>query len=270
MVAYPSQRLNVPIAGSAAALAALLAAATFAVVPVGLIESLVVASRLPQFLSFAAPPLGATARALLCFGAAVGIGGLTMVAMSWRYGDRSLAIGRPRAEQDGFEPAPVVRRADAHPDAPPRPPVNATRELGAPMMSVGADGAEERPLPRDLDTPLADYDPQAFVESHPPEPLPREDEPDYRVVAPAPLPRPAPLAAGERFETFDLNPPAPSAPVSAKPQSRFDREVSVHALLERLEAGVARRTTDGSLRVDGGDTRLSIAIDSLRRLATAG
>jgi hypothetical protein len=266
MVAYTRKRLNLPIAGAAGAASALIAALAFAFAPLSVIETLVVASGLPRILGPAEPPLGATARALLCFVGSVGIGALVLLVAGRVFGDATIGFGKI---DDAVERTPIVRRADSHPDAPPRPPVIATRELGAPMMSVGAEPDEERTLPRDLDTPLADYDPQAFVESHPPEPLPSDQEPDYRIAAPAPLPRPATLAAGERFETFDLNPPRPSTTASSRPHPRFDREVSVHALLERLEAGVARRTTDGSLRADG-DTRLTIAIDSLRRLAAAG
>ena len=262
MVAYPRQRLNLPIAGAAGAASALVAALVLAFAPLSLFESLVVASGLPTMIGAAQPPLGTTARALLCFGGSVVAGAVVMLVMGRIVGTRSIALGKRHAE--GFEATPIVRRADSHPDAPPRPPVIATRELGAPMMSVGAE--EERALPRDLDTPLAEFDPQAFVESHPRQPLPNDDDPDYAIAAPAPLPRPAVFAPGERFDTFALNPP----PASRPPQPLSDREVSVPALLERLEAGISRRATDGGIRVDQGDTRLSIAIDSLRRLAAAG
>ncbi|VXC42387.1 hypothetical protein [Sphingomonas sp. AX6] len=265
MVAYTRQRLNLPIAGAAGGASALLAALAFALAPLSLIESLVVASGLPGLLGAAEPPLGATARALLCFGGSVGAGALVLLVVGRIVGNRTLSFGRRRGE--GFEATPIVRRADSHPDAPPRPPVIATRELGAPMMSVGAE--EERPLPQDLDTPLAEFDPLAFIESHPPQPLPNEGEPDYAVAAPAPLPRPAVFDVGERFDTFALNPPVATSTPRA-PQPAFDREISVPALLERLEAGISRRATDDTIRVDQGDTRLSIAIDSLRRLAAAG
>lgn len=263
MVAYPRKRLNLPIAGAAGATSALIAALCFALAPLSLIESLVVASGLPRILGPAEPPLGATARALLCFGGSVGIGAVVLLVAGRIFGDSTIGISET---DEPIERTPVVRRADSHPDAPPRPPVIATRELGAPMMSVGVD--DERPLPQDLDTPLAEFDPHAFIESHPPQPLPREDNPDFAIAAPAPLPRPAVFAAGERFDTFALTPPPARNP--ATPQPAFDREVSVPALLERLEAGISRRATDGGIRVDQGDTRLSIAIDSLRRLAAAG
>lgn len=260
MVAYTRKRLNLPIAGAAGAASALIAALAFAFAPLSLIETLVVASGLPRILGPAEPPLGATARALLCFVGSVGIGALVLLVVGRIVGNRSVAFGR--ADPD-IERTPIVRRADAHPDAPPRPPVIATRELGAPMMTVGME--EERLLPRDLDTPLVDYDPQAFIESHPPEPLPVDDEPDYRVAAPAPLPRPTIFEAGERFETFALNPPRSSGNHEKPPP--YDRDVSVPALLERLEASVARRA--GPPRTGQADTRLSMAIDSLRRLAAA-
>ena len=265
MVAYNRQQLNLPIAGAVGAASALIAALVFALAPLSLIESLVVASGLPGLVGAAKPPLGVTARALLCFGGSVFAGALALVVVGRIVGNRTIPLRRRRA--DAFEATPVVRRADSHPDAPPRPPVIATRELGAPMMSVGAE--EERPLPCDLDTPLAEFDPLAFIESHPPQPLPTEGEPDYAVAAPAPLPRPAVFDAGERFESFALNPP-PTGAAHRTPPRMVDRETSLPALLERLEAGISRRSTDDTIRVDQGDTRLSIAIDSLRRLAAAG
>ena len=262
MVAYPRKRLNLPIAGTAGAASALIAALAFALAPLSLIESLVVASGLPALVGVAEPPLGATARALLCFGGSVGAGALVFLVTARLFGDRCVTIGRGDAD---MERVPVVRRADSHPDAPPRPPVIATRELGVPMMSVGT-GEEARELPRDLDTPLAEYDPQAFVESHPPQPLPSGDEPDYRVAAPAPLPRPAIFESGERFDTFPLDPPV-NPDNFARPRVQ-GRDVSVPALLERLEASVARRP--GPPKAGQGDDRLTMAIDSLRRLAATG
>ncbi|MBJ6121551.1 hypothetical protein JAO74_07080 [Sphingomonas sp. BT553] len=50
--------------------------------------------------------------------------------------------------------APIVRRADAHPDAPPRWPLT--------MAEIGTPPPREQELPTDLDQPLARFDPYAI------------------------------------------------------------------------------------------------------------
>lgn len=133
---------------------------------------------------------------------------------------------------------PPVRRADAHPDAPARAPLLATRDLGAPFDEDAAERPVapapaprvekrppvEQPLPHDLDTPLAAIDPSAIpdVAATPPPP----------VQPLAPKLRPAPkLAAGERLEVFEL----------ATPIATSGTDATIQALLARLEQGVARR-----------------------------
>lgn len=99
---------------------------------------------------------------------------------------------RPAA---GGDDALVVRRADAHPDAPPRRPLS--------LADLGGIA-----LPSDLDTPLSAIDPDAIP------PIPREP------VRPV-----APLASGERLQIFALA--VPSAPVA-------DGDATIDALMRRL------------------------------------
>jgi hypothetical protein len=119
---------------------------------------------------------------------------------------------------------PVLRRADAHPDAPSRPPLLAMRDLGTPFLEIRASETRpvsaaaapiepallpvERALPRDLSQPLAAFDPGAIR--------------DVPLAAPARLPS---LRAKPRDERI----------------TRPETEASIHALLDRLERGMIRR-----------------------------
>lgn len=124
--------------------------------PVGWMEMLVASSGLSETIPAAGPPLGMKARLLLAgFAALMSVG---IVAAVRRNGSdaphRRLRISGRRhpdaqgARKMGFafakltalargrnvpaaeEAAPAQRRADAHPDAPPRPPIFASRDFG--------------------------------------------------------------------------------------------------------------------------------------------
>lgn len=151
------------------------------------------------------PPFGSTMRAVLAVGGAVLVAAVVWSALYLLFGEGGAFAPRP-VPADGV---PAVRRADAHPDAPPRRPLTAA-ELAEP-------DPVERPVPADLDLPLAAFDPAAIPA------VPRE-----------PARALAPLAPGERLQTFALTPPAPKPPVAAEP-------ASIDALLRRLEQGARRR-----------------------------
>ncbi|AMK24503.1 MULTISPECIES: hypothetical protein [unclassified Sphingobium] len=117
--------------------------------PVGLVETVVASSGLSEAIPAAAPPLGMTARLLLAgFGAVMALGligagkrekrvallthdkqgrgngaagvskmGFALSKLSWLSRDRSKS-------------GPALRRADAHPDAPARAPIFASRDFG--------------------------------------------------------------------------------------------------------------------------------------------
>ena len=95
----------------------------------------------------------------------------------------------------GDDGALVVRRADAHPDAPPRRPLS--------LADLGGIAP-----PSDLDTPLSAIDPDAIPS------VPR-----------APVRPVAPLASGERLQIFALA--VPSAPVA-------EGDATIDALMRRL------------------------------------
>lgn len=274
MVAYTLvQRLTPNLALTGAGLAGVLVALATLAIPGSLLEDMVVTSGIAAFIPAAEPPLGVTARiymGVFAGGAAALIAWFLLSALLvWR-------DSRSELEEEGVR-APVVRRADAHPDAPPRPPLLATRDLGMPVergghpveaQHVEADVQDldlpelpaepviamgtiapsiiarsvappaPQPLPADLDQPLSAFDPGAILEHPlaPPPPL----KPLHH--APPPV-----FSEGERFETFELTPAVRPAPVAPMAPPRADNlaapetEASVHALLDRLERGIARR-----------------------------
>lgn len=258
--------MNLPIApviagvvGGAVALCAL-------AVPMTALESLVMGSGLPAMIAAAEPPLGFTARAVVALGAGGTVALFSWFALFVLIGARSLTIGDAGEIDLDAVATPILRRADAHPDAPPRPPLLATRDLGRPfdtlrgMREVGqveeveededelpepmaiapvAVAPIEQPLPIDLDQPLAAFDPDAL--------------PEVPLAAPVALPplarsaKPPVFDETERFEVFELPTPVRAEPRPISLVSREDAitrpetEASVHALLERLERGVIRK-----------------------------
>ncbi len=324
MVAYTLvQRLtpNLALIG-AGVTGAIFALATLAI-PVSLLEDAVIASGVAVFIPAAEPPLGATAR--ICVGVAAGAG---VAAVLWLILSVLIGIRESRSVKSG-ERRPTVRRADAHPDAPPREPLRA-KDLEMPRVrsaveKVQSDVADEgvfdelpvlaltqveqadtdvgatplpelppepviamgppppvetpveipvvkpqpilelvpapsvQPLPFDLDQPLAAFDPSAI--------------PDTPIAPPPPLaplrrkPRPQLYEASERFETFELTPQVREEPVQAStatPISAPETDASVHALLDRLERGIARRGERAEPETPHG---LESALDALRKLA---
>lgn len=243
-------RLILPIAPVGAGALGLLTALAFALLPMAAIEQASLAGGLASALPAAAPPLGITARVGLILAGGAGITAIAWAALYLAFGTRALALTFGGATEAPDE-VPVLRRADAHPDAPARRPLFAARDLGEPI-----DEPEpiERDLPDDFDQPLADYDPGA-IRAVPAEPV--------RPVAPlARIERPQTFDAGERFETFALTAPAPT-PQRPRP------EATIHALLDRLEQGVARN--DRPLPVlcaAATGYRVDEALGTLRSLAS--
>ena len=90
---------------------------------------------LPQWLHAATPPIGVTGRTLL---ALVAMAPFLALAAVLYWGGRRPAPARGRRVTAELlsESAPVVRRADAHPDANPRRPIRAAEDLGPPLPMV--------------------------------------------------------------------------------------------------------------------------------------
>ncbi len=235
MAAFTSQYLKLPRPGMTAAahwvapvggtVAAVLAAATFLLVPQALLESWVWNSGLPALIAAAEPPLGTTARAVLALGVGALAAAVTWSALFLMFGPDGLLAPKPVAE----EGVPILRRADAHPDAPARKPLSAA-DLGAPLPPPQVEVAGEptpapppppvmQPIPVDLDMPLSAFHPGALPD------VPREP---VRPVAP--LRPPVALEQGERIATVQL-PRSPAESTTAP---------SIEALLKRLEHSTRR------------------------------
>jgi hypothetical protein len=267
-------RLVVPLAPAAALMLAALGGLMFLIMPIAVLEDLVVDSGIASFITAAQPPLGTTAHLAIAFLVALGTGGVSWFGLFLLVGNRTIVLGG-NAREDGV---PVLRRADAHPDAPPRRPVFANRDLGTPFLEVTADSpppmsaadaiqyaapvVHERAIPADLDTPLSTYRGPLDPPLPEPDPLPlgRMDEP---VAAPSPirpdLPVPEPVAAidprpahvdpepldGEpepRFASHERIETFELTPMVRTPEpSALLPAATIHDLLERLERGVAKR-----------------------------
>lgn len=136
---------------------------------------------------------------------------------------RRRAIGTER----GADAAPVLRRADSHPDAPARRPIFAGSDLGTPLDLIDPlplDWTEE-PAPMQAAperTASEDAVPQAGRDEHPPIAVP---------VVPS-----RQAAAALRH---DHSPSAP--PVRAEPVAPARSAVPLGAMMARLEASLARK-----------------------------
>lgn len=235
MVSYfARQRLIIPIAPAGAVAAAVLVAAAAVGVPRSWLDFAVVASGLAAIFPAAEPPLGLTARLALMVTGGSAAGTSIWFLLNALFGVRALTLRLP-----------LPARRDVHPDAPKRGPLLATRELGTPFHEVKAkpQSPAERSLPRNLDAPLAHFDPGA-IPAAPAAPVPLVKP----LIQSAPAATLA-LAAGERLQTFEL-----TTPIAAP-----DTDATIHALLARLERGVANRH-----RATAG---LDSALGELRRLA---
>ncbi|HEU0043396.1 hypothetical protein [Sphingomonas sp.] len=210
---------KLPTIGGAAAGA--LIALTFVLLPATWLEGAVVDSGIAALLPVAEPPLGTTARAVLALGGGMAVAAVVWAGLYLLFGPGGLIVAKPVRKD-----APTVRRADAHPDAPPRWPLSVAEltEPAAPLPPV------EQDLPADLDVPLAAFDPAAVL------PVPHEPVRPVKPLATlAPAASPV-LEPGERLETFALK-----APVKASAAPSSDEPPSIDALLRRLEQGARRR-----------------------------
>jgi len=284
MAATPTpRRLTLALTPSFAIAATAVVALTCLFLPSDVLEVLVLDSGIPAILPAAEPPLGYTARVALAMTAGGAAGALVwLAAYVVLGGDGVVHLARPRLRWPAFkltaptiptlrralaggagdaaaaEPVPVLRRADAHPDAPARAPLIATRDLGAPFLDVRARGATpppERALPQDLSAPLSAFDPCAIPDTPavPPPALaplqPRRIKPD--------------LDPGERFDAFELARPIATQPHNG-PIAAPRTDATIHALLDRLERGVTGRGTPVR---EAKPATIAATLDELRSLA---
>ena len=265
MVAFLRQRLirSVPLYG--AVVGAVIVAGGVFLSPTTTLEGLVWTTGVASLIPAAAPPLGMTACLLLALG-----GGMLAAALLWSslfllVGPGGLLVRRPRRDDD----LPVVRRADAHPDAPPRKPMSAA-DLGTPMMEVGVGAARnERGIPVDLDLPLAAFDPTAILPT-PMAPARRVSSlihislnategvaPSRRAVSGStdPVTTIEPSDAPVAKAPADTEPPTPEPTVVAPATAPAEPTASsneaaqpqtIETLLRRLEQGASRRRRLGA------------------------
>ncbi|RXD07516.1 hypothetical protein EQZ23_05725 [Sphingomonas sp. UV9] len=253
-----------------AAVGGLIAAIGVLVMSTDTLESAVWTTGVAALVPAAAPPLGTTARALLALGSGALVAALLWSSLFLLFGPGGV-FAKTIPREDGV---PVIRRADAHPDAPPRKPMSAA-DLGTPMMEVGVGagiglGRDERTIPSDLDQPLASFDPNAIL------PVPMEPvrpvaplvqamvtqamvapvveasstaEPDTFVTAPLvePVARPVEVADDGVAEDGapEINAPTPIAR-SALAATEPSTPPTIEALLRRLEQGALRRGRIGT------------------------
>jgi hypothetical protein len=230
---------KLPFAPIVAGMFGLVAGVLVMATPIWLLESAVLRLGLPNILPPTAPPLGGTARALLTMMAAFGTGiGLWLVlTLSGRLSSRRRAMAgggvvRPEAlKTSKAMPLPDLPYSDSR-----RAPIFAEDELGSPLMSDDA---------RDLGAVLASVDvPASEAKAEPVDeslvldqavPPMAESEERIVLIPPEPLIVPEPAMATEtvvEMPAAPLTPPATDQP-------------SVAAMLERLEAGLAKRVATG-------------------------
>jgi len=101
--------------------------------PAEMLERIVSASGLPDLLAAAAPPLGLTARLLAAALAALVAGGLAWGGFALSGPRRPAHQREGDADEAADIPLPPLRRADLHPDAPPRRPLFAASDIGTPL-----------------------------------------------------------------------------------------------------------------------------------------
>jgi hypothetical protein len=255
-----------------AAFAALSAGFVAFAMPDALFTGLVETSRLPDFLAAARPPLGETARFAAVAGAA-----LFSFAAVWAL---MAALGRAPARREAVaEPevqAPRLRRADAHPDAPPRPPLLA-RDLGEPLeldrfASEPAEpiqfaGAELRPLPPFLIPQEAEPEPAAEAGERFAEP---ESEPEPEAQAEW---EEEPATAAEDMPIAEL--------VARLPEAGEESDQSLSQLVNRIESGLSRKrqalpavelpaAEEPAIEQERVGHRLRSAINDLQKIASSG
>lgn len=246
------------LAGAAAAVAVL-------TIPVGLMEMVVASTGLSEAFPAAAPPLGWKARLIVAAFAAL-MAVAAVAAIGRNHDDKS---GRGAAKGDrkmGFAfsrltalargrraDGPVLRRADAHPDAPAREPIFASRDFeGLDIFRRARAEGQAKPveLPRaPLPFSEAELGAPAQVANFAPQPAFRSPAP---VAAQEPL-APAPgFAAPMDFQHGEGAAPEPAAfdaaPVEPEPvEPIIDErtEPAPFALPEQAAAAVPVRPLEG-------------------------
>jgi hypothetical protein len=250
-------------AGLAAFAAASAGFVAFAM-PDPLFSGLVETSRLPEIVAAARPPLGDTARFAVVAAAILGTFAAVWALMA--------LLGRrpaPReAEPEAAIQVPRQRRADAHPDAPPRPPLLA-RDLGEPLEldEVAPEPAESLPFEEAENRPLP-----GFL-------IPQEAEPETVAEAePTELEIPPAAEAEPEPEAEEL----PIGALAARlPETEEGSGEPLSQLVNRIEFGLSRKrqalpaadlpqAEPAPAEEEKVGHRLRSAINDLQKIASGG
>jgi hypothetical protein len=204
-----ARRVNrTPLAPVVGVMFGAVAAILVAAMPTWMFDKAVVESGLPSILSFAAPPLGLTARVLAMGLGFIGVGGglwlvLGLIEKALKPANKVPASWHDDDYLQADEPSKVEGR---------RRPIFAPAELGAPLMSDEAIATAHPGIePEAAPTPWIEPEPLPELASEP------ELEKPLRVV--------------------EFNPPPSDMP---------DNDDSIQSLIRRLESGLARRAANDS------------------------
>ena len=264
---------------------AVLAGLAFALIllamPVGLIETIVASSGLSEALPAAAPPLGLKARLLVAgFGAlmAMGFVGFNAAPVPMKKDRRSRSVSgvsemgfalpklnwlsRGRTSGASRISRPLMRRADAHPDAPARAPIFASRDFGGLEIFPRIGPARGEQFESDQ--------PEAEAMILPGAPTPEETSDSDVIEAVSVIasdPTPATLSN-------DI-PPAPGLPSLAELTARFEKGLTDRVRGTRTAAAngvIADMPTEQRVPVrdrveDDVDQALRAALGTLRAMA---
>jgi hypothetical protein len=270
-----------------AALAALSAGFVAFAMPQPLFSGLVEASRLPEFVAAAQPPLGETARL-----AAAGAAALLVFALVWTLmAALGRAPARPRPEAEPEAQAPRLRRADAHPDAPARRPLLA-RDLGepldledfpeAPAEEPAFTGSEHRPLPAFLVPQAPEDEPVAEAGPEPDDWPAQADEPEPQWAAAPQWAETDAEPEGRPAEEADEEPLPVSELAARLPEAEDESDQSLSQMVNRIEFGLSRKRQALPAAADSPSAeedqaeqekvghRLRSAINDLQKIASSG
>jgi hypothetical protein len=215
--------------------------------PENVFSRLIVASRIPQFLASAQPPLGLKARLVVV--ALVAIVAYAFVWSMLRALDKITTPAEVEAEEDG-EPeyeAPRLRRADAHPDAPSRRPLLAGSELGEPAE------LDEYEIPAEAAQPWLSEEVAPAFEPAPIFPSRRRSTPGF-LVPQDEAPEPEPIAASAPADPTEAAEPAEAPePVRAPEEARHSAPIPAAAMLSPADAFSA---DDGEDSEDDSDAEI--------------
>ena len=233
------QSLTLPLAPAVAGVVGILVIIAILLTPRALFDTVVDHSGIAAVVSAAAPPLGLKARLAIALGAGAAIAVLGWFGLFLLFGNRSLVVQRSTAEAAPRDRAPSVRRADAHPDAPPRRPLSVSQDIAGPgegrfgwiepvaaaPMEIDREPFTPRPI-----TAAEAVIPAVMAEEASGAPVDRDSaiediDSDFPTIS---------STSSERFETFELTP-------MVRPRIQLVEDDSAAELRGFIERGADRR-----------------------------